>query len=283
MSVRGRSVWIVAVALLALVAVACSDDTGNDSTTSSTDDATSDTAKGGASSNAAFLGTNWVLTRVSSRSVRPGDITVTARFTTDPASGDAVSGDVACNGYTGPFERRGSSLTIGPDIVSTQVACVVPANSVARDYLGILPDVRSYAIDGDTLSLRNTGGTTLLAYRASGGADDLAGEWTVTSYYTGNAIQSVVGGVELTAVFDATTVAGSGGCNRFNGPVEITTTTLAIGPLASTLIGCTEPIATQEQQYLAALEFARTYTVSGDRLDLFRADGGYAVTFERSG
>jgi heat shock protein HslJ len=268
MSVRGRSVWMVAVALVALVAVGCSDDGGSDPTKG----AATGTTKG-----SSLAGTNWVLTDAS-LGVSLGDVTVTAQFT-----GDAVSGDGGCNTYRAPITTDGSSITIGPDIASTLMLCTGRAGAVETAYLSVLPKVRSFAIDGKTLSLRNGKGATVLEYDASGGADDLAGEWNVTSYYTGDAIQSVVGGVELTADFDATTVTGNGGCNQFNGPAKITTSTIAIGPLASTLIGCEPTIATQEQQYLAALELASTYTVSGDRLDLFRADGGFAVTMQRGG
>ncbi|MET0628716.1 MAG: META domain-containing protein [Acidimicrobiia bacterium] len=272
MSVRGRSVWMVAVALVALVAVACSDDGGSDSTKGSTSDSTKNSAK-----NASLAGTNWVLTDAS-LGTPLGDVTVTAQFTSD-----AVSGDGGCNTYRAPIATDGSSITIGPNIASTLMLCTGPAGSVETAYLRVLPKVRTFAIDGKTLSLRNGKGTTVLEYEASGGADDLEGEWTVTSYYTGDAIQSVVGGVELTADFDATTVSGNGGCNQFSGPVKIATSTIAIGPLVSTLIGCEGAIGTQEGQYLAALELASTYTVSGDRLDLFRADGGFAVTLQRGG
>jgi heat shock protein HslJ len=276
MSVRGRSAWIVAVALVALVAVACSDDGGNDSANgSATGSATASTTA--STKRASLAGTNWVLTDAS-LGVPLGDVTVTAQFTSD-----AVSGDGGCNTYRAPITTNGSSITIGPNVASTLMLCTGPADAVETAYLRVLPKVRSFAIDGKTLSLRNGNDTTVLEYEASGGADDLAGEWTVTSYYTGDAIQSVVGGVELTADFDATTVSGNGGCNQFNGPVKITTSTIAIGPLASTLIGCEPTIATQEQQYLAALELASTYTVSSDRLDLFRADGGFAATMQRGG
>ncbi|HEX5586153.1 MAG TPA: META domain-containing protein [Acidimicrobiia bacterium] len=270
MSVRGRSSWLVAVVLVALVAVACSDSSDGDAGSTKSSTSTSST-------HASLDGTNWVLTS-GSLTVPLGDVTVTAQFTKD-----AVSGDSGCNAYGAPITVDGSSITIGPNITSTLAACVGAEDSVETAYLSVLPKVRSFASSGKTLELRNANGDRLLRYRASGGADDVEGTWTVTSYYTGNAIESVVGGVELTAVFDAKSVSGSGGCNNFNGPVKITTSTIAIGPLASTLIGCSEPIATQEQQYLAALQLASTYAVSGDRLDLFRADGGFAVTLQRGG
>jgi heat shock protein HslJ len=49
-------------------------------------------------------------------------------------------------------------------------------------------------------------------------------------------------------------------------------------------VACTDPArSTQEQQYLDALELARTFSATGDRLDLVRQDGGLAVTLQRPG
>jgi hypothetical protein len=49
------------------------------------------------------------------------------------------------------------------------------------------------------------------------------------------------------------------------------------------LIGCpTEELTTQEHRYLEALQLATTFTVTGNRLDLFRPGGGYAVTYTRT-
>jgi heat shock protein HslJ len=59
---------------------------------------------------------------------------------------------------------------------------------------------------------------------------------------------------------------------------------ISIGPLASTLRACADPaLDTQEQQYLAALQLAASFQAAGNRLDLMRADGGIAVSFVAAG
>ncbi len=69
--------------------------------------------------------------------------------------------------------------------------------------------------------------------------------------------------------------------NRFE-MYDVKGDTIKLGPFRSTLKACTDPaLATQEQKYLAALELATTFQVTGPRLELFRADGGIAATFER--
>ena len=80
----------------------------------------------------------------------------------------------------------------------------------------------------------------------------------------------------LTAIFaDAGTVAGSGGCNEYNGPYTSDASTIKIGPLATTRMLCNTPTGVDEQetQFLAAMQAATKYTIAGSTLEL-RDDGG---------
>ena len=146
-----------------------------------------------------------------------------------------------------------------------------------------LEQTATYEIDGDALVLMDDAGETLLNFRAVEGMEAIEGAWTVTSYHAGTAITSVVGGAALTADFGDDAVSGETGCNSFNGPVQVDGTDIQIGPLSSTLTVCPdEELSQQEADYLAALAEATSFSVAGNRLDLFREDGGYAVTFESS-
>lgn len=268
-----RALVLLAIAVIGVVTSACSD--GNDSSSPST------TTRPGASTG--LTGVNWVLTDQASLGVPLTGVTVTARF-----ENGSISGDTGCNAYGGSYSTTGSSMTIGDDIVTTQRACL-PAGSgtsspsaVERAYLGKLPDVGSFRVSHDTLTLAGRNDKALLVYRASDGARDLAGNWIVTGYYTGDAIQSVITSTNLTARFDHGVVSGEAGCNLYNGPFEIQGEQITIGPLASTLAACADPAAqTQESQYLAALALATAFRVTGDRLDLFRPGGTFAATFVR--
>ena len=69
--------------------------------------------------------------------------------------------------------------------------------------------------------------------------------------------------------------SGDGSCNRFSGPATFTGDSLAFGPLISTKRACVEEaLNAQETRYLAALETARRYVVTGDTLLIQVADGG---------
>jgi heat shock protein HslJ len=163
------------------------------------------------------------------------------------------------------------------------MACPDPQTAVEDEYLDRLPNVASYSIEGDTLTLSDADGGALLEYAATDMAATLIGDWTVTSYYTGDAVTSVVGNVELTTTFDDQSVSGNAGCNSFNGPYTVDGDAIEIGPLASTRAACpNDELQQQETDYLAALELATSFAVTGDRLDLFRPGGTFAATLERA-
>jgi heat shock protein HslJ len=229
------------------------------------------------SPSASLEGPTWTLTPATALPVDLGDVVVTARFVDG-----MLAGESGCNSYRTPYLVDGSSLTIGPDIAGTAMACPEAETAIENAYLRALPMVASYEVEDSTLALIDGDGATLLEYEATVGAQAILGEWSVTSYYTGNAVTSVIGDVDLTATFGDQDVSGNTGCNNFNGPYRVDGDTIEIGPLASTLAACTdEELQQQEADYLAALELATTFTVTGSRLDLFRNGGTIAATLQR--
>ena len=193
-----------------------------------------------------------------------------------------MSGESGCNSYTTSYEVDGTSLTIGPEIAGTRRACPPAETAVERAYLERLPQVSTYRISMGTLTLLNGDDEALLEYDATIGAEAILGEWIVTSYLSGDAITSVLGGVEMTTTFAPQAVTGNTGCNRFNGPYEVEGDGITIGQLASTKAACpTQELQQQETDYLAALRLATTFRVTGNRLDLLRPEDTIAATFER--
>jgi len=223
--------------------------------------------------------TNWVLTDRVSLGTPLDDVAVNAIF-----GAKRVEGSSGCNGYTSSYTTSGSRMTITNDGVSTLMACEGAAGEVETKYLAALARVGRWRITGTTLTLSTRGGRRLLVYRASLGAQALRGSWEITGLDTGSAISSPVVGSTLSLEFTAKEASGDGGCNTFSGAYEVRgTDAIAIGPLASTLRACADAaIGTQEQQYLAALELAKTYQVTGNQLTLFRDGGTIAVTATRA-
>jgi len=75
--------------------------------------------------------------------------------------------------------------------------------------------------------------------------------------------------------FTTDKASGTGGCNRFTGPISIEDDAIQIGPLASTKMLC-EGKSEVESQYFAALEAARSFAIDGDML-IVKDDGGKVI------
>ena len=208
-----------------------------------------------------------------------GDVVASATFTNG-----TVSGTSGCNTYNGPYKVDGDKLTIGPNLVSTQMACGPAETAVEKVFLERLPKVASYSIAGSTLTLADSSGEALLVFDASVGADAIVGSWNVLSYYTGDAI--VLGGLRLDRDGRASRTARSPevpAATATWGRTRSTATPITIGPLASTRKACSsDELSKQEASYLAALEVAKTFAVTGNRLDLFREGGTFAATMEKA-
>jgi heat shock protein HslJ len=266
---KTTTMGLAAVALFALVLGACGSSDGSDG---------ADSGSGGNDAAPSLDGTQWLLTAMEPAVDGTATVAVTAQF----AAG-VMSGHSGCNTYRTSYQQDGVELTISEDIATTRVACPEGPSRVEQGYLTRLTRVATLTASGSNLTLRAADETPILQYRKAPTAEDLTGNWKATSFSTGTALVSPIVGTDLTAAFTADAVSGNGGCNSFNGGVKVDGTKITIGPLASTMKACADPaVDAQEQQYLHALELAETFEVAGDRLSLFRDDGGYAVTFERA-
>lgn len=259
---------VAATALAAVLLAACGSSSGS-----------SGDSGGSTKPQSAVTGKTWLLdsTRLLAGTT---DVIVSAEF-----DGGQITGENGCNRYNGPYtsDAAKGTMTIGPNLASTQMACPGIRARLERAYMAALPKVEKYTATSDTLTLLDGSGTVLLRYTASNGAEAIKGSWEATMIYTGTALQSPAQGSTLTATFDGTQISGDSGCNTFSGGYTTSDDTISIGPLASTQRACADPaVDTQEQQYLTALGLAKTFTVAGNRLDLYREDGGYAASYTRS-
>jgi heat shock protein HslJ len=91
----------------------------------------------------------------------------------------------------------------------------------------------------------------------------------------------VLDGTKLTATFSTDSrVSGSSGCNSYFGRADAKTGTLSVGPLASTMMACqADGVMPQEQRYLAALQAATSFIVSGDELRLGRSASDVTLVY----
>lgn len=219
---------------------------------------------------AGLEGAEWRLTELSGEALPAGrqQAAVTVRF----AEG-RVQGFTGCNQFNGPYTLEGNRFTPG-NLGVTQMACSEPAMSLERGFLDAFSGAFDLALAGDTLTLAPPEGGAPLVF-ARQVAPGLAGvEWEVTNFNNGR--QAVVGlllDTRITLTFDGGQVSGSSGCNRFSGAYTSGEGTLEIGMLRLTRMACESEVMEQEQQFLAALQSATTWTIERGMLDMHRADG----------
>jgi heat shock protein HslJ len=194
-----------------------------------------------------------------------------------------VSGNAGCNDYTGSYTIDGDKLTFGT-IASTTKACGPIPTALETAYLAALGKVATFSVSADTLELKTAEGKVGLKYAAVKAATLTGTRWVATGVNNGaGGVVSVVAGTTVTAMFGTDgKVAGSGGCNTYNGPFTSDATAIKIGPLASTKKLCATPtgVDDQESQFLAAMQKATKYSISGTKLELRDDSGALQVSFQ---
>lgn len=117
-----------------------------------------------------------------------------------------------------------------------------------------------------------------LALPTAAPADDDDGSPLAASWVAVELNGKPVDGLTLDYAVDK--VSGTGGCNRFNGPITIDDDAIQIGPLASTRMFC-EGKSDTETQYFTALEAARSFSVEDNMLSLKAEDGHVLLKFKK--
>jgi heat shock protein HslJ len=94
--------------------------------------------------------------------------------------------------------------------------------------------------------------------------------------------QPVVPGREPMAAFSTDQVKGTGGCNAFNGSYQYRPGAITFGDLASTAMGCEDPVGTVEGRFSGALSGATSVFL--DPAGRLIMDGlGGRIVFEVAG
>lgn len=226
-----------------------------------------------------LAGQTWLLIELAGQPLVT-DSGITASFGAD----GTVSGSAGCNRYNGTYTTSADSITFSVNMAMTMMMCEQAIMDQESAYINALGQVKTYSISSDRLSLKDADGKNILVFQAQ--SQDLSGtSWEAVNFNNGNqAIVGVITGTALTAEFGRDgTLSGNGGCNNYNGPYKVDGEEIKIGPLASTMMACTEPegVMEQETQYLAALQMAESYQVEGQVLELHRSDGTLVVIFHR--
>jgi len=226
-----------------------------------------------------LAGTSWILATMDGNAPVNGT-TVTLDFINETSA----AGSSGCNSYNTTYEISGIHISFGPT-AGTLRACTDPIMVQEQSYLQVLADAAFYQVtDAGWLRLFN-GKLTLLA-EFEPASNELGGtSWEVIGYNNGKeAVVSVQLDTAITAVFSVEgQISGNSGCNDYNGSYTTDGDTITIGPLAATRMFCAEEgVMDQEAAYLAALETAGTYSISGDKMELRTEEGALAADFSRA-
>jgi putative lipoprotein len=81
------------------------------------------------------------------------------------------------------------------------------------------------------------------------------------------------------ATFEAETVSGTTGCNRYTGPYTVDGDALEIGVLATTRMACAPPADAVELAYIAAFEQVAQWRAEDGELVLLDSDGAELLRY----
>jgi heat shock protein HslJ len=230
-------------------------------------------------------GTGWTLTGYISNGTSLHTLkgtTVTMVF------GDEgrISGSAGCNHYFATYRMKGTTITIG-QAGSTEMYCPAPGvMDQESTYLTLLGRATSVTAGNDTLTFADAKGSPILSFARiiPPVPEPLSGtNWTLDSFYTADAVSSVIAGTTLTAVFDENgRVTGSAGCNHYFASYTTTGNSMSIGPAGSTKMYCNGPgVMQQETTYLASLSRVAAFIIIGDRLSIADANGTTLLSFTK--
>jgi heat shock protein HslJ len=111
---------------------------------------------------------------------------------------------------------------------------------------------------------------------------DLNGtSWLLLRYLSPDGTSATVpAAVTPLLAFADGTASGSGGCNTFTAPYTLEGDKLELGPLATTMIACEEPILSVETAYFAALDVVnRAAMLDSGELQLWDDTGKTTLAF----
>jgi len=90
----------------------------------------------------------------------------------------------------------------------------------------------------------------------------LQGEWVLLGWGDEAKLTPPVAGTQVTANFMGDRLSGSTGCNNYTTSFTTEGANLELGPAATTMKACADPISQQEGQFLMALSGVKTYAIT---------------------
>ena len=188
--------------------------------------------------------------------------------------GSNLSASGGCNQMGGTYVIKDGVLSTG-QMMTTEMACAEPL--MQQDtWLSTFLNGAALTLDGATLTLTKDGTTMTMTDRTVSDPDrPVEGtNWVLDGLIANQGVSSVPAGVEARMTIANGNVRLEAGCNSGGGSVDVTDTTLVIGPIAATKMACEGPAMAVENQVLAVLDSEVTYAIDAGQLTIMNGDQG---------
>lgn len=235
------------------------------------------TSAGGDAGGDNLPGSSWNLTMLNGSAPVAGT-TITLNFDDNLAA----FGTDGCNNYRTSATVDGGNIEFVQSGAATMMACEEPIMTQASAFMDALLAAETFTATETELVLMNGDGNQVATFAAA--SQGLSGtSWIVTNYNNGReAVVGMIADTELTLSFgDDGQINGTAGCNNYFGSFEADADagTLTISGVGSTMMACEGPegVMEQEQEFLAALGTAATYSIQGNTLQIRTADDALAL------
>lgn len=184
----------------------------------------------------------------------------------------SVAGLASCNRYTATYTQTDSAVTITPGIL-TQMACADDVMTQEQAFTKALTQVAGARTAGEGVELVDASGKAVLTLAKVADLPLEGTDWTLSGIVSSSAISSPVADSTVTLKIADGKLSGTA-CNTFRGDVTASDGSFKAGPLMSTKMACkSDELTTQETTVLKALQAATTYSIKGSDLTISAADG----------
>jgi heat shock protein HslJ len=179
-----------------------------------------------------------------------------------------IGGSGACNIYGGTLQVDGTTIRITA-LSMTEMACRDDIMASEAAYLAVLPTVTGATRTGRALIL--TGPQVELRFANVPPVADaglLGRLWVLESLINGGVASSTVGPAATLQLNVDGTLSGSTGCRSLSGAYSISGSEAQVTLQPMDMIGCVEPLGSQDGHVLAVISNGFSFVVDGNSLTL---------------
>lgn len=200
--------------------------------------------------------------------------TATLSITDNGDGSYAVSGFSGVNNYSGSLTVSGNNITFAPNLASTRMAGPQDAMEFEAAYLELLGNADTLSVTDSELSL--SGGKTVARFAKKA----LEGSaWKLTGANTGNAVVSQSGNITLAFNGGKATVFTGINTGNFDYALDEKARALSFADGPLTMRAGTEEEMKAQQLFLENIFKTVSYSLTGDRLTFYNADGTTLLNF----